>query len=919
MRSSNVVFCTLYILASVLGFAGCENMELNPEKVSVESVTLNSTSMEIEVGQSQTLTATISPSDADNRKVIWSTSNSSVATVADGVVTGVSAGSVTITAKSDDGGKTAICEVTVKAVAATVGPATLEMNRITATTASFDGHLNVSENEIPFSAVTLYYSDEETFSIGTAQSVSLTTFGPDQNFSFYLTDLRFDTEYSYSLVVKVKSEETYLDVKKFRTNVITSEIDEGKSNLSEAPINLTGVITGLSSEDMNSITIGLAYSQDKEAITSGTATEVQITDISASGVFDLVVENTIYRGDNYFSFYIIQRDNKTYFNETIINVPIEYYVNRLIQVSEIGYDSYNLKIIVPEEAISAGNHVHFFYSDLWRVCRSLDCSPNELSPDSVMKLLKSDCDYEYHYGSDTVTKETKNIVVNNELFEGYYVSPGEPVVVGAVEVSSTGEFIGNVEVVKFKMTQPDVLSADIKVEVSDISATDAQITITPKTETEKYYWVMLDDAEYNNILKYCNPSDLQWLLTSLSFNGYYGTRIQSGSTSCNLSDWWGPGTPNTKYHILITGKGDEVGTTQCFKHVEFETTSKKRTKAPVIEVAPVPEKSTCFSAAFNVRCTSYDDPSSGPVISCVSLANYVHEWLYQNDYSNLLSQSGTKFTSDQLAQINSEQGYTMHIPVIDGLELRFGVKGENDENDSSGAVTVDYATPYYKAETLTSDFLSTDILEGEWIMTATDFDGKTLETTVDIIRSLKEGRDYQSGCPSEFVEQVDVFNQKRLTDKNSLLIQGWFLDSKWGEKGPYAFRSPYDLLMANDYNAQTYQQLFFAAGPKFFMEVKPGGKLVIVSDAHRYMPVESWGLWLYLGGISDDKMAVFGNYSPATPSAIEFPVKVSEDNKTLTIEPADYGGTTYYLNVMRMGSGSISDAVVNSSIVLKKK
>lgn len=109
-----MMFCTLCILASVLVFAGCENMELEPEKVPVQSVTLNSTSMEIEVGQSQTLTATISPSDAENQKIIWSSSNSSVATVADGVVTGVSAGNATITAKSDDGGKTATCEVEIK-------------------------------------------------------------------------------------------------------------------------------------------------------------------------------------------------------------------------------------------------------------------------------------------------------------------------------------------------------------------------------------------------------------------------------------------------------------------------------------------------------------------------------------------------------------------------------------------------------------------------------------------------------------------------------------------------------------------------------------------------------------------------------------------------------------------------------------
>ena len=113
------------------------------------------------------------------------------------------------------------------------------------------------------------------------------------------------------------------------------------------------------------------------------------------------------------------------------------------------------------------------------------------------------------------------------------------------------------------------------------------------------------------------------------------------------------------------------------------------------------------------------------------------------------------------------------------------------------------------------------------VLFATDVDGNELETTVNIVRSLKEGRDYQSECPDEFIEQVSVFNQRRLADKNSLLIQGWFLDSVWGEDGPYALRSPYDLLMSEDYVAQTYQQLFFDAGPKIFLEVKPDGNLVM--------------------------------------------------------------------------------------------
>lgn len=64
-------------------------------------------------GESQKLTATISPSNAENKVVIWTSSNSSVVSVKDGLVTAIKAGKATITVKSDDGGKTATCEVNV--------------------------------------------------------------------------------------------------------------------------------------------------------------------------------------------------------------------------------------------------------------------------------------------------------------------------------------------------------------------------------------------------------------------------------------------------------------------------------------------------------------------------------------------------------------------------------------------------------------------------------------------------------------------------------------------------------------------------------------------------------------------------------------------------------------------------------------
>ena len=97
----------------LLSVISCE--EPLPESVPVTSVTLNSASMELFEGESQTLTAVVSPSNADNQKVIWMSSNSSVASVADGKVAALKPGKATITVKTDDGGKTATCEVTVNA------------------------------------------------------------------------------------------------------------------------------------------------------------------------------------------------------------------------------------------------------------------------------------------------------------------------------------------------------------------------------------------------------------------------------------------------------------------------------------------------------------------------------------------------------------------------------------------------------------------------------------------------------------------------------------------------------------------------------------------------------------------------------------------------------------------------------------
>ena len=84
------------------------------QTVHVTGVTLNKNSMSLNSGSSEILVATVSPSNADDKSVTWSSDNTSVATVnSSGLVSGVTSGSATITVTTTDGGYTAQCSVSV--------------------------------------------------------------------------------------------------------------------------------------------------------------------------------------------------------------------------------------------------------------------------------------------------------------------------------------------------------------------------------------------------------------------------------------------------------------------------------------------------------------------------------------------------------------------------------------------------------------------------------------------------------------------------------------------------------------------------------------------------------------------------------------------------------------------------------------
>ena len=140
------------------------DVEVIPAKVDVESIKLDQTTLDKKVGDAAvTLTATVNPSDADDKTVTWKSSDETVATVADGVVTFVAAGTATITATATNGtddtadDKTATCVVTITAAAPSMRSTPLTFEALTAGTivvSNPQGGLQYSKNGGDKTAVT---------------------------------------------------------------------------------------------------------------------------------------------------------------------------------------------------------------------------------------------------------------------------------------------------------------------------------------------------------------------------------------------------------------------------------------------------------------------------------------------------------------------------------------------------------------------------------------------------------------------------------------------------------------------------------------------------------------------------------------------------------------------------------------------
>ena len=119
---------SVFALAVMFGTVSCSDDDEKEGTIAVSAVAVNPTTAAVKPGATVTLSATVTPEDATDKTITWSSSDEKVATVDGGKVTGVAEGTATITATTKSGDKTATCTVTVSEDAPAVIEDTLEGN-----------------------------------------------------------------------------------------------------------------------------------------------------------------------------------------------------------------------------------------------------------------------------------------------------------------------------------------------------------------------------------------------------------------------------------------------------------------------------------------------------------------------------------------------------------------------------------------------------------------------------------------------------------------------------------------------------------------------------------------------------------------------------------------------------------------------
>ncbi len=526
----------------------------------------------------------------------------------------------------------------------------------------------------------------------------------------------------------------------------------------------------------------------------------------------------------------------------------------------------------------------------------------------------------------------------------------------------TNEWQGTYAKKLFLSKEPSLLEAEVEIDIpeNEISCIDAMIYIKPEEGVYQYLYAVVDAATYQAMLALLDEKEeyIQWFLTSYLALFELGCEANQGPIQLNAaSQFTEPLEAGSKYYVLLTAMGDAEGTSQRFYKKEF-TAKAKTKKAPVVVVtAHEQDKAKPYEASFNVKAPNGD--LMGAYFACnyardfelMLNADYTYESLVKGNYS---------FTPEEIQLINSKDGYDMVFNTLDGEVTRLAVYGFNDEytfnsfkedEDGNISAVADYKAPYaQRTPEVTSSLY--DELAGTWTATATLSakqvmeDGETvvsynLQHSTDVVISRtapevpakvenfvydlypKKAKDEVDAMLETLKAESEIFTENRLTNRNRLLCTGFLDFDYYQNPGRMDARTPYDLFKATDYSSIDEAQILNDFGPKWYLEVLDGDKVIVPFNDTLMPPMHVWpGSPFQVGAFSRESNYTFTKSNENIPG---FPVEISSDKNTIKIKPIvineEGKDVNYYMNAILFNDAYTPELIapVISEIVLKRK
>lgn len=272
---------------------------------------------------------------------------------------------------------------------------------------------------------------------------------------------------------------------------------------------------------------------------------------------------------------------------------------------------------------------------------------------------------------------------------------------------------------------PSKMSAKCDVKM-DLTPRGGKITITPAEGIYGYCFAIIEPSLQMKILPLLNNQTkyMQWYITSYHSFANSVSLTSFGPIEMNLEEFYDM-KQNTVYTLHITALGDETGSKQSYATHNFTLpkATKPASKVTVKAIDNPNGENVWNQAWFNIKC------ESGDAYKVRYIANYEREWMaVVNSYTKagyteadalemLLSSYGASFTAEEVAAINSAEGYNIRFDSRADANTFLGVRVMNDEGTVSTAVGQCRTVKEPFATPVNSPLF--EELKGEWTATTT--------------------------------------------------------------------------------------------------------------------------------------------------------------------------------------------------------